>query len=90
MECILERVVKADVFSVAVNARLLAAAAQYRTVYRDRTRFYDLLGDHAPEGAGWDPERRLSGAETVRQWLAHEKTALAALAWRFLIHEERE
>ena len=76
----LKRVAEEGLFSAPVNARLLAAAAEYRAAYESWQRLYnDYLGHGVPEEKRKTKEHRLAGAAAVREGLEHEKLALAEL-----------
>ena len=57
----------------------LEAAKHYRAAFKCWRQFYKLLGHSAPEGAGQSRQRREAGAQQVKQWLEHERAAIAAL-----------
>jgi hypothetical protein len=76
----LRRVAEGGLFPAAVNAHLLAAAAEYRAAYESWQQLYnDYLGHGVPEKKRKTKAHRLAGAAAVRQGLAHEKAALAAV-----------
>jgi len=72
----LKRVVEAAVFPEDVNRHLVAAAVHYRAAYECWQVFYDLLGHDIAENLRKMADRRLAGADAVRAWLEHEKSAL--------------
>ena len=75
-----KRLAEEGLFSAPVNAHLLAAAAEYRAAYKSWQRLYNQhLGHNVPEEKRKTKEHRLAGAAAVRQGLAHEKAALAAV-----------
>ena len=75
----LEGVVAARLFPASASQHIAEAARHYRAAFAAWREFYDLLGHHAPEGAGKMPDRRAAGAALVRQWLKHETAAVGAL-----------
>jgi hypothetical protein len=75
----LERVAEAGLFPEDATAHIATAARHYRAAFSDWQEFYDLLGHHAPEGAGKMKDRREAGAAVAHRWLEHEKAAIAKL-----------
>jgi hypothetical protein len=66
-------------FPPAVKELILSAAAEYRKCFAAWQQFYELLGHHAPEGAGRDPKARANGAALIEEWLEHETAAVNLL-----------
>ncbi len=84
----LERVAEAGLFPKDATAHIATAARHYRLAFSDWQEFYDLLGHHAPEGAGKMKDRREAGAAVARRWLEHEKAAIAKLEQALALLEE--